>query len=98
MKILSCTLTIGYFFSATSALDAQSEYHVKKAIDSAMQGRTVISIAHRLSTIRGADRIAVLQDGHIAEIGTFEELSQKEGGAFQSLMGRQLISSTSSGS
>jgi len=77
---------------ATSALDAQSEYHVKQAIDSAMQGRTVISIAHRLSTIRGADRIAVLLDGQIQEIGTFEELSKKEGGAFHILMGRQLIS------
>ena len=78
---------------ATSALDAESEYLVKKAIDSAMQGRTVISIAHRLSTIRGADRIAVLQEGQIAEVGTFEELSRKENGAFRALMGRQLISS-----
>ena len=88
------TLFSAFAFPATSALDAQSEYHVKKAIDSAMQGRTVISIAHRLSTIRGADRIAVLQDGQIAEIGSFEELSKKEGGAFQSLMGRQLIPSS----
>jgi ABC-type multidrug transport system fused ATPase/permease subunit len=64
---------------------------VQKAIDSAMKGRTVISIAHRLSTIRGADRIAVLQEGHIAEVGTFEELSQKEDSAFRALMGRQLI-------
>lgn len=79
---------------ATSALDAESEYLVKKAIDSAMKGRTVISIAHRLSTIRGADRIAVLQQGQIAEVGTFEELSTKEDGAFRSLMGRQLISSS----
>jgi len=73
-------------------LDAENEHLVKKAIDTAMKGRTVISIAHRLSTIRGADRIAVLQDGQIVETGTFEELSQKEEGAFRSLMGRQLIS------
>ena len=66
---------------------------MKKAIDTAMKGRTVISIAHRLSTIRGADRIAVLQEGQIAEVGTFEELSSKEDGAFRALMGRQLISS-----
>jgi ABC-type multidrug transport system fused ATPase/permease subunit len=77
---------------ATSALDAQSEYLVKQAIDSAMKGRTVISIAHRLSTISGADRIAVLQEGQISEVGTFQELSQKESGAFRALMGRQLIS------
>lgn len=56
-----------------------------------MMGRTVISIAHRLSTIRGADRIAVLQDGMIAEIGTFDELSSNDNGAFRALMGRQLI-------
>lgn len=58
-----------------------------------MKGRTVISIAHRLSTIRGADRIAVLQEGQIAEVGTFDELSGKQGGAFRALMGRQLITS-----
>ena len=79
--------------SATSALDAQSEHLIKKAIESAMKGRTVISIAHRLSTIRSADRIAVLQNGQIAEVGTFEELSAKEDGAFRALMGRQLLSS-----
>lgn len=56
-----------------------------------MKGRTVISIAHRLSTIRGADRIAVLQGGQIAEVGTYEELVQKENGAFRALMGRQLF-------
>lgn len=56
-----------------------------------MSGRTVISIAHRLSTIRGADRIAVLQDGRIVEIGTFDELSHRQDGAFRSLMGRQLL-------
>ena len=56
-----------------------------------MAGRTVISIAHRLSTIRSADRIAVLQGGKIVEVGTFDELSQKEDGAFRSLMGRQLV-------
>lgn len=77
---------------ATSALDAQSEYFVKGALDSVMKGRTVISIAHRLSTIQGADRIAVLQDGQVVEIGTFEELSTNENSAFRSLMGRQLVS------
>jgi len=74
-------------------LDAESEYHVKKAIDSVMKGRTVISIAHRLSTIRGADRIAVIQNGLVAEVGTFEELVAKgeDNGVFCSLMKRQLL-------
>lgn len=80
------------FDEATSALDAESEFHVKQAIDTVMEGRTVISIAHRLSTIRGADRVAVLKDGIIVEIGTFDELVQREdGGAFRDLMGRQLV-------
>mmetsp|Transcript_20032 Transcript_20032/g.30945 ORF Transcript_20032/g.30945 Transcript_20032/m.30945 type:complete len:349 (+) Transcript_20032:1687-2733(+) len=78
------------FDEATSALDAQSEYHVKEAIDTIMKGRTVISIAHRLSTIRGSDQIAVLHEGCIAEVGTYDELVQREG-AFRSLMGRQLV-------
>jgi len=77
------------FFSG--ALDANSEALVQKALDSVTAGRTVISIAHRLSTIRSADRIAVLRDGKIVEIGTFDELSQKEDGVFRSLMGRQLV-------
>ena len=77
---------------ATSALDARSEYLVSKAIESVvLKGRTVISIAHRLSTIRNADRIAVLQDGQIVEIGTFDELAAKEHGAFRALMGRLLV-------
>ena len=80
-----------YLSPATSALDAQSEHLVQKAIDSAMRGRTVISIAHRLSTIKEADRIAVLADGQVAEIGTFDDLSAKEGGAFHSLMGRHIF-------
>lgn len=76
---------------ATSALDASSEAMVQKALDSVMTGRTVVSIAHRLSTIRNADRIAVLRDGAVVEVGTFDELSQKQDGAFRSLMGRQLV-------
>ncbi|WP_240923914.1 lipid A export permease/ATP-binding protein MsbA [Mariprofundus ferrooxydans] len=59
---------------ATSALDTESERLVQQAIDRLMQGRTVIVIAHRLSTIRNADRIVVLEDGHIAQMGCHEEL------------------------
>jgi ABC-type multidrug transport system fused ATPase/permease subunit len=56
-----------------------------------MKGRTVISIAHRLSTIQQSDRIAVLKDGTIAEVGSYEELIERKDSAFRELMGRQLV-------
>ncbi|MGH9607536.1 MAG: ABC transporter ATP-binding protein [Terracidiphilus sp.] len=59
---------------ATSALDSESESLVQAALANLMQGRTVIVIAHRLSTIRRANRIAVLEGGHVTAIGAHEEL------------------------
>ncbi len=59
---------------ATSALDTESERLVQQALDSLMRGRTTLVIAHRLSTIRNADKILVLDQGEIAEVGTHEEL------------------------
>ena len=59
---------------ATSALDNKSEAEVQKAIDNLMADRTVIVIAHRLSTVRHADKIVVINNGKIAEIGTHEAL------------------------
>ena len=59
---------------ATSALDAESESLVQIALSNLMKGRTVVVIAHRLSTIRRANRIVVLEDGHITAIGSHEEL------------------------
>lgn len=64
---------------ATSALDSESERAVQAALEQLMQGRTTLVIAHRLSTIERADRIAVLVDGGIVEIGTHAELLHKNG-------------------
>lgn len=64
---------------ATSALDNVSEYHVQKAIESVIKGRTTFIVAHRLSTIREADRIVCMENGEIVECGTYEELMKKKG-------------------
>ncbi|KAF9663831.1 hypothetical protein SADUNF_Sadunf17G0092800 [Salix dunnii] len=74
---------------ATSALDAESEYLVQDAMDSLMQGRTVLVIAHRLSTVKSADTVAVISDGQIAESGTHEELLCRDG-IYTALVRRQL--------
>jgi ATP-binding cassette subfamily B protein/subfamily B ATP-binding cassette protein MsbA len=64
---------------ATSALDTRSERLVQTALAELSRGRTTLVIAHRLSTIRDADRIAVLDAGRVAEIGTHEELLSRGG-------------------
>ncbi len=63
----------------TSALDAESEEKVQEGINELIRGRTTIIIAHRFSTVRKADRIVVLSEGKIAEIGTHDELIKKRG-------------------
>lgn len=64
---------------ATSALDSESEKHVQAALETLMRGRTTIVIAHRLSTVEKADRIVVLDQGRIAEIGNHAELLARGG-------------------
>jgi subfamily B ATP-binding cassette protein MsbA len=64
---------------ATSALDSESEALVQSALHNLMSGRTVLVIAHRLSTVRRADRIVVIENGTIADIGTHDELMSKLG-------------------
>lgn len=76
---------------ATSALDTESEKLVQEALDRLLKNRTAIVIAHRLSTIKDADRIVVLQQGRIEEIGTHEELMQ-HGGTYKHLYSIQFAS------
>ena len=73
---------------ATSALDTESEHLVQDALDKLMHGRTTLVIAHRLSTIKGADQICVMQDGHIIERGTHNELIAQQG-AYKHLVDMQ---------
>lgn len=70
---------------ATSALDNKSEAIVQKALDNLIQNKTVFVIAHRLSTIKNADRIAVVDEGRLAELGTHDELMNIEGGKYKYL-------------
>jgi subfamily B ATP-binding cassette protein MsbA len=67
------------FDEATSALDNESEALVQQSLDTLMQGRTVFIVAHRLSTIRRANRIAVMESGRLAQLGTHQELIAVEG-------------------
>ncbi len=64
---------------ATSALDSESERHVQAALETLMRGRTTLVIAHRLSTIERANRILVMDGGHIVESGTHQQLLEKGG-------------------
>ena len=70
---------------ATSALDNKSEAIVQKALENLMKNKTVFVIAHRLSTISNADRIAVINEGELAEIGTHEELMNLPNGKYRLL-------------
>ena len=60
---------------ATSALDEKSQEIVQQALERAMESRTSIVIAHRLSTVKKCDRIIVINNGQVAEEGTYEDLS-----------------------
>jgi glucan exporter ATP-binding protein len=70
---------------ATSALDVETEARVKAAVDTLRKNRTTFIIAHRLSTVRDADLVLFLDHGRIVEMGTFDELSARDG-RFASLL------------
>ena len=70
---------------ATSALDNESEAIVQKALDNLIQNKTVFVIAHRLSTIKNADRIAVINEGELAELGTHDDLMNIHDGIYRKL-------------
>jgi len=76
---------------ATAHLDSESEVAVQRALDSALSGRTALVIAHRLSTVRGADLIAVVDDGRVVETGRHDELLAA-GGLYADLYTTQFAS------
>lgn len=80
---------------ATSALDNQAEHIVQQAIDNLMKDRTVFVIAHRLSTIQNSNRIAVINQGYLTELGTHEELLKIPNGDYKKLYNMQFNLETS---
>ena len=70
---------------ATSSVDSYSEELIQQATDKVTQGRTSIVIAHRLATVKKADKIIVMDKGHIVEVGKHEELLKKTDGYYKNL-------------
>lgn len=75
---------------ATSSVDTETEYKIQKAIDHLSRGRTVLAIAHRLSTLKKAHKIVAFHKGKVKEIGSHQELLQKEKGLYKKLFDLQV--------
>ena len=80
---------------ATSDLDAESEFLVQQALGELMKHRTVLVIAHRLATVKHADRVVVVHEGKLAEIGTHDELMTREDGIYRRLAQLQSLDALS---
>ena len=77
---------------ATSQVDVQTEKQIQEAINRLAEGRTTVAIAHRLSTLKNADRLLVLKNGEIAEIGTHNDLLEQQGEFYRLVQTYQEIS------
>lgn len=78
---------------ATSALDSESEHLVQKALENQIGKRATLIIAHRLSTVKRADKIIVMQEGKVVQVGTHQDLFKEENGLYHKLVERQFENS-----
>jgi len=76
---------------ATSAVDTESEVAIQSALDNLMAGRTTLAIAHRLSTVKNADKLVVMEQGRVVEMGSHDELVQREDGLYKRLVDMQTM-------
>ena len=77
---------------ATSSLDTDTEFLIQEALGRLVKGRTTFAIAHRLSTLKNANRLLVLDHGKLVELGTHDELMEKEGVYYGLVMAQQKMS------